>query len=930
MATKKDRKTMKRDGLGASGSDVQKVAELEACQRLLEAGAIGARIYDGPNIAGAFYTCQDKLLSEVKWVAVDVYEQKKLTVAHCRFVSNMIRNYWSERSRGSLSGAASMVQSYWVSVAKEIRVPLPMNYKQGATFKLNTLQSLRASGSPRSSLTVPPSVNGTPGATVVMNGLVTPPNGIEEPAGGPAVGNKKLLSHGLVHDWLNERVKHNPPLAEGTTGLADFCVQVFKHHLREDHMHHHGGTPRSSILQRQMSSSLSPSASAMHLSDSSTVAPSTAPSTVEDDFLLPVDPFLGEEWDHKRASLAAIESAVQQNLSKQGIDGLRCTEGLMAIDPSSFDNSRLLGPASVDAHKSVLQEIVCTNIMSRNPQLFALAANLAASLDTDATGRKLPVTALDTKRRRSGTGVEDQPNGSSAMVHKHYFVSVIFSTFTPREWEAVEDATLREALKLVHFSNEAQYVDWDLIASTVNWRMRAWLGYDLMRTGPQCKDRWRALPPANAVLTGDEGSKRKKVANTVDVAPEFYPLKLVRRKAKSRLWTCESVDSKSSLQEESEEMSVSRHPFMLSKEGSHSPDLRKIPFERRGVYSLAKPTTSFHTKAFSHSPWRWPCTVTARGGVTNHRRSMAYAWSARAIQVGHSSRPTVSAGGLASIISGREPYGSTALSHVALIDEARHEEIEYAFSIGLKVMTACNRAEAPKRAFSVEDMIRKNSAAAPGQVPQYISGQLVCPQHPSFSNMGRIAEMTLGRLLQSVNAGDPSAPPQTLPVVPVSVDTLFHYCTLFRKKYPAVFTSQHKVTKPSMPQLRPGLNLAGTTKMVTRQQASAVASRQHMTQVPSANPTPAPVAPLPANVVPSATPSVPATPPEARAAPSAAAGPLAAAGPGGNWLRTRQRRSNAPSRAATSPAEESQDPMFMAAGGPSLYGQFPNRQRGGR
>lgn len=929
MATKKDRKTMKRDGLGASGSDVHKVAELEACQRLLEAGAIGARIYDGPNIAGAFYTCQDKLLNEVKWVAVDVYAQKKLAFAHCRLVSNMISNYWSERSRGSLSGAASMVQSYWVSVAKEIRAPLPVNYKQGTTFKLNTLQSLRPSGSPRSSLTVPPSVNATPGATVVMNGLVTPPSGMEEPSGGLAVGNKKLLSHGLVHDWLNERVKHNPPLAEGTTGLADFCVQVIKHHFREDHMHHQSGTPRSSNLQRQMSTSSSPGASAMHLSDSPTVASSTAASTVVDDFLLHVDPFLGEEWDYKRASLAAIESAVQQNLSKQGIDGLRSTEGLMPIDPSSFDNSRLLAPASVDAHKSVLQEILCTNIMSRNPQLFGLAANLAASLDTDASGRKVQATALDTKRRRSGTGMEDQPNGSSAMVHKHYFVSVIFSTFTPREWQAVEDATLREALRLVHFSNEAQYVDWDLIASTVNWRMRAWLGYDLMRTGPQCKDRCRALPPANAVLIGEEGSKRKKVANAVEAAPEFSPLKLVRRKTKSRLWTCETVDSKGSLQDDSEEVSID-NPFMLSKEGSHSPDLRLIPFERRGVYSLAKPATSFHAKAFSHPPWRWPCTVTARGGVTSHRRSVAYAWSARPRQVGHSSRPTVSAGGIASILSGREPYGSNSLSHVAQIDEARNEEIENSFSIALKVMTGRNRAEAPKRAFSVEDMIRKNSAAAPGQVPQYISGQLVCPQHPSFANMGRIAEMTLGRLLQSVNAGEPSAAPQTLPAVPVSVDTLFHYCTLFRKKYPAVFTSQHKVTKPSMPQLRPGLNSAGTTKMVTRQQASAVASRQHMAQPPSANPTPAPVAPLPVSVVPSATPSVPATPPEAPAAPPAAAGPMAAAGPGGNWLRTRQRRSNAPSRTATSPAEESQDPMFMAAGGPSLYGQFPNRQRGGR
>lgn len=851
---------MRRDGVGSSNTEVHKAAELEACQRLLESGSIGARIYEGPSVVGAFRTRQDQLLSEMKWVAVDVFEQRKLAVAHCRSLSGMIQKYWSERSRGSLSGAASMVQAYWISVAKEIRAPLPASLKHPATFKLNTLQSIRPSGSPRTSASVPSSLLPTPMATSVLspNGLIAPPS---EEMLAPST-NKKALAHGMVHDWLADREVQNPPLAEGTTGLADFCVQILKHHLREDH------TGRA--IQRQSSSQLPAADSPQH-------AP-VQPPLVSHDFLIPLDSFSTHPLSTRAAVLAATEWAVQQILSQRGVDGLRCHESFTA--PPAFDHRALLSPAALEAHKAVLQEIVATNIMSRSPQLFGLAANLAASLEQAESARLRKPQAADPKRRRSG---EDNNNNAT---NKHYFVSVIFSTFTPLPWEPVEDAFLREAVR-----RSPPDLDWDLVATTVNWRTRAWLGYDLLRSAAQCQDRSRQLAAAGgADGVSTDASRRKKLAIANSAA--FVPVRIEKRRAASGQWRGQQLSGKIAANEREEIDTV--HPFLVTKGQMPSQSLNT--FERRGVFAVAKPPTSFLARSFFHPPLSVRAVLTATGAATERRATLGYAFSAEV------------EGRLSGEVE-RSPveYAKAVLSSrtvpvhspVVLIEEAREEEAQRSQNLVAKIIAARQKIEPVKRAFSVEDLVRKNSAAVPGNVPQYISGQLVCPPHPSFANMTRIAEMTLARLINSV-ADQQQAPPP----VPMPIEALFQYCALFRKKYPAVFTSQHKVTKPSMPQLRPGMPPG--TKMVTRQQA--VAARQ---------PTPAPVQPQPVQV----------TQPE----------PLAESTAAATWLRPNQRQkrtSGVPTRNANSPDTETPTPApppeasFMAAGGPSLYGQFNHRSRG--
>jgi hypothetical protein len=914
MTTKKDRKTLKRDGVPSSGSEGQRLLEIDACQRLLEAGSIGARYYQGPHLVGAFQTRQDRILTEMKWLAVDVYQQKKLAVAHCRTLSNMITKYWTERKRGSLEDAASMIQSYWVSVSKEIRAPLPQNFKQASLFRLNTLQSLRQGGSPRaSSFSVPHSLLTTPTATALNNGFATPPNVLEDNMVGVIPENKKLLAHGLVRDWLNERSNADPPSAEGTTGLADFCVQVIKHHLREEHSHQ----PRS--LQPQVSNGSSQSP--MSPPESPKLTPFTV-DTLFDEYLIPIDSYLppeqslGDRNAYRDVTHLAIESAIQSNVGKHGVDGLRCSESLF---DSKFNNHRLLDPSAVETHRTVLQEILCTNIMSRNPQLFCMASNLSISLDAD--GHKKQSTQggslVDARRRRSGPSSDEQPNGSSALVHKHYYVSVIFSTFSPVEWEPVEDILLRDSMRSL-----LSPVDWDLVANVVNTRMRIWLGYDLMRTGLQCRERWRVMQPTlDSVPVREDGSKKKKVASN-EFPTEFVSIGLSvrRRRIRHSKWSCELVDSTKSSGSSVEEDSLEiENPYV---KGNGPPSSCCINFERRGVFSVSRPPTNFHNRGLFHHPKHNTREAIMTGALFSGP-TIRNVWSSQRQTLPRDVVPAVTYDLATMLLIGREPSTSSALCHVAMVDEARAEEIEYSRAVAIKLMTARNRAEPPKRAFSVEDMIRKNAAANPGQVPSYISGQQVCPQHPSFANLGRIAEMTLNRLVQSIHGEGASNQQVSLTTqVPMPIETLFGHCSQFRKKYPAVFTNQHKVTKPSMPQLRPTQIPNQQSKMMTRQQATTSTSSAPLVQRPQ------PVV-AQSSSVPSATTSIPATPTESVAPVPQA--PVAAAGPGASWLRTRQRRSTAPSRGTNSPSEEATpDPGFMAAGGPSLYGQFNHRQRGNR
>ena len=828
--------------MSSSVGEAHKIAELDACERLLEAGLIGARIYSGPSVVGSFYSRQDKLLSEIKWMAVDVFEQRKLAVAQCQLVSGMVRKYWSERSRGSLSSAASMVQGYWLSVAREIRAPVPECLRKGAIFKLNTLQSIRQGGA----VSAPSSLLPTPTAGALGQGDL--------------VEHGKTLAHGMVHDWLSELASQSPPTAEGTTGLADFCVQILKHNFREEQGHH-----------------------AVH--ESGSTAPASVPtveplSPIEEneaeecDFLIPIDSCLKNGY--RAATLTALEQAVQQSASMRGVQGLLGSQATIAgacADENIIFSNRAL---PIEVQRTVLQEIAATNIMSRSPQLFGLAANLAASQDSAASKQR---PGLETSQRRS-RAVEEVPNGGAvaAVQHKHYFVSVIFSTFSPAQWEPCEDVFLK---KSVSSSGGMKNIDWAFVASSVNWRMRASLGYDLLRTAQQCAERF---------------GKEDFVKQPVNV-----PLPILRRRRYSSCFVSKPIAATSSISSSSHK----EEEFFSEQDAFHfSPAKPANAFERRAVYAVTKPPSSHFARLFFHHVSE-PVLLIARGASSSKKIPLVPIWEP--LSVAACSR---------SVVSPPPKVGASTLDDPDVL-QARQDQLKCMHALVSRLIETRSHSESPpKRAFSVEDMIRKNSSAVPGYVPQYISGQLVCPVHPSFANMTRIAEMTLNRLIGSVSdtSGGSTAP---VLAVPVPIDALFNYCTMFRKKYPAVFTSQHKVTKPSMPQLRASVTPGGPpTKMLTRQQA--VAHRQ-----------PVQASPVPSQSVsstPAPEPAVEATAPPASSSAN-------------NWLRTtsnRQKRSSVPpSRSSNSPSTESAPPpanpaAFMVAGGPSLYGQFGRSRAPGR
>ena len=886
MATKKERKTVRRDGVGSSIAEAHRISELDACQKLLEGGMIGARIYSGPSIVGAFRTRQDSILGEMKWVAVDMFQQRKLAIAHCELVTRMVRKYWGERSRGSLSAAASMVQSYWLSVAKEIRAPFPSSLQKCAVFKLNTLQSIRPSGSPRS-LSVPSSLLPTPTASgTLLNGL--------EDTGGE---HKKALAHGLVHDWLNDMESQAPPTAEGTTGLADFCVQILKHNLREDSR---SSAPRGHSHPKE----------ANHNPEEQLTAAGGVPENSGSDFMIAMDPFMGGSTSYCEATWLALESGVQQILSQSGVEGFNCVKNNLLSPQNNitqFTSRALLSSAAVEAQRTLLQELAATNIMSRAPQLFGLAASLVASVEAPAKQKPLAVDVASRnggQTKRLSPVVEDQGGGGGKggiVQHKHYFVSVIFSTFIPVAWEPIEDIFLRETVKQLEEVSSYSIIDWSFVATSVNWLMKTWFGYDLLRTAIQCSDRFLAF--------------RRKDDNKTSIGSgpsQFVPLPLLPRRRAARHNTFSlktggaSSHDKQSSSSYDEIISSQQDAFFFKSKTPSSSRALANPFERRGVYSVSKPPASAYAQLFFHQVTE-PLTLIARGASSSKKNPITH-HPAAAILV---QRPLLvrkpPPSGLAPVL-----LNLARTTHPnSLVSKARQEQIDIHINLKQKVIAARAKSDSPKRAFSVEDMIRKNTSAVPGYLPQYISGQLVCPVHPSFANMTRIAEMTLNRLIGSVSEQPPATTHHPPPSIPVPVETLFNYCTLFRKKYPAVFTSQHKVTKPSMPQLRPSMTPGPPTKMVTRQQA--VAHRQQPV-VPPTLPT-------------QSTSNTPAEPIDI---------PPPAPQNADSRMVQRSKRASAPaSRSSNSPTNESAPTptnpnAFMVAGGPSLYGQFGRTRAPGR
>ena len=664
MASKKDRKVLRREGIPSSGSEVQKMAELEACQRLLESGGVGSRLYNGPHIAGAFFTHQDKLMREVQWMAVDFFEQKKIALAHCRLVASFVQKYWSEKSRGSLSKAAGMIQAYWQSVEQEVRAPVVGTASMTGLFKLNTLQG-----------SIRPSTLSTPAADDEMS---------------------RVLQSQQVCEWLESRESLNPPIAEGTTGLADYCVQVVKQH------HNHLKQPQS------------PAASTNQKQSDGGVLNS---SLHVDSFLIPMDSFASKK--------RAIENAIQSNIAAtRGID----------VSRSGHASRTLMFPrlwADPETQRCVLLELLVTNVMTRNPQLFSLAASSNVKEFSPPTTQQ--TVAKKNAHPAPNSSRKPLPVPDLLLPGKHYYVSVIFSTFVARPWSGIEDDILSRNISAL----------WPLVATTLNWRMQCMYGQNPLRTAAQCQQRFEELP-------------------------------LEPKRTRS------SEPPRSAL-----------GPHVKLKKTANSPIAQET--------EIALPVA----------------TVGARVVPVSVDRRAAFSTSRVETRVVFRNIEIVAPPLYTEQVGGSPPKKSTVAKVVkpnkhVIVPEGLRSLVE-------RVVSKRGRQLPTRRAFSVDEMLRKNPLVPANQWEQFILGESVCVCHPSFANIPRIAEITLSRLVNSLeNSGNKSNNAHTVQG-PVSVEKLFGLCTEFRQKYPAIFTSHQRPQKPFMPPLRQPANTANTNKMVTRQ-----------------------------------------------------------------------------------------------------------------
>jgi hypothetical protein len=233
----------------------------------------------------------------------------------------------------------------------------------------------------------------------------------------------------------------------------------------------------------------------------------------------------------------------------------------------------------------------------------------------------------------------------------------------------------------------------------------------------------------------------------------------------------------------------------------------------------------------------------------------------------------------------------------------------------LRISSKRQQVPPPKRAFALEDIIRKNSNAPSNITHQCIVGSQICPLHPSFSNLSRVAEVTLTRLLNSIGETTQASPP-------VSVSQLVQYCTLFRKKYPTIFASPQKVQKPAMPQPRQNLYSQQQKPVQAPQPVRQVVEPPPVVQQAPPPPPPAPPAPL----------QIQTTPTTPTADQMAQLGAAAAMGPSASWIRpaAQQQRRRPATRQDTPDIESGDNDTPMAAGGPTLYGQARTRQPSSR
>ena len=115
MASKRDKKIPAR-----RPDDHAKFAEAEQCRKLLDQGVLGWKMSLGPRLSGHLPSSQESLLSEMTWLAADMFETRKFARHQCRVIAAAVDEFWRHRRCTPQQSSAAIAQLFFATVAAEV------------------------------------------------------------------------------------------------------------------------------------------------------------------------------------------------------------------------------------------------------------------------------------------------------------------------------------------------------------------------------------------------------------------------------------------------------------------------------------------------------------------------------------------------------------------------------------------------------------------------------------------------------------------------------------------------------------------------------------------------------------------------------------------------------------------------------------------
>ena len=433
MATKKEKKVVRQ----GRPEDHYKPAELEHCRKLLDIGALGSKLCLGPKVGGGSVgTSQDYLLSEMVWMAVDIFEQKKRAIAQCQAIAAAVRDFWDSRKRNPAKAAAALVQSYMMGIAFDISPSLLDGVNADSRAKIQILPAhfpTDKAGEPR----------------------------------GRGLRDEKVRQLHDRQNLLSSQSRGN--ISNVSAMMKEYSVELIKDTLKS----------RGAILPLSRHSSDVMMKVEPSLSDDEV----TSSSSHDNLIIVPVISFgFGK---------SRLEEEAEILLRKN--NGELCRGS--AVPPKAPEISSS-AKSEVEAYKSVLTEMEFTSLMVKHPELFPMAADAIDFLSSSSVSHRLKrdkESGLDDplkRRARGAMSTEDhnlRRSYLSSLLSAHRHGSV-------HPWDAVEDAMLEMAVRR---STYASYtgnisINWGMASVVLGGLLtKGRLRGDFGRSAMQCERRFR-------------------------------------------------------------------------------------------------------------------------------------------------------------------------------------------------------------------------------------------------------------------------------------------------------------------------------------------------------------------------------------------------------------------------------------------------------